>query len=342
MKKVVSFLLVAVMLFSLSACTPQKYRVAGDRKILKKFSDTMTIEEIFKDIENVDLYHKMNTEGLSQEITENEESATTDIILKDADGNIIYETGKGYGEDFFKYHTKSVSGKDIVCNYVDEGYKSVFIDCDSYYVSLTNLDKSEPFGAEHIYVESKTSDKSILNNCICYEYVDKWIPNAYFADEKGYHLYSTYIDNIGWAKSVDYIKYERLTEKPNTDTKILTAKELTIKPEFVFGKHKYSYLDEMTGQWYLTADFVLTFETEKDRENFMKKYNIKPSSTSGNEDEYITLRTGEITVPIAENCKGFKKSLDTFEVDDYTYNSVSVNDKGEITELSSSSNYSYY
>ncbi len=344
MKKIISLLITAVMLFSLAACgSDEKYEVGGDEKILGRFSETMSVEEIFKDIKNVDLTMKMDTNGLTKETTENEEDSTTDIIYKDADGNIVYESGEGYGEKFFKYHTKSASGNDIVCNYYNEGYDSVTVDSDYYHISFSNLNKDKPFGAESVYVCAKSQDIPVLDSQICYEYFDKWIPTyALYCDDEGYHIFSSWEEEKGKFETDSYVKYLRHSEEPEVNTEILKDSALTIKPEFVFGNHKFSYLDTPANKWYLTADFVLSFETEKQREKFMKKYNIEKTEEQGNENEGVTLRTGEMTVPIAKDCGNFTEIVKILEIDDNSYYTVSVNDNGEISEITRGGMYSFY
>lgn len=343
MRKIISLIIVAIMLFSLCSCgTGKKYEVGGDAKVLEHFKNTMSVEEIFKDIKNVDLYHKMNTEGLTSETNKNKEDSTEDIIYKDTNGNIVYETGNGYGEKFFKYHTKSASGKEIVCNYFNEGYDSVTVDSDAYHISFNHLNKDKPFGAENVYVTARSENDSVLDLFVNYEYYDKWIPTyAAYTDDEGYHIYSAYEED-GKFSTDSYVKYVRHATEPEVNTEILKDEALTISPEFVFGAHKFSYLDKVTDRWYLTADFVLSFKTEKERADFMKKYNIKESETQGNEEEGVTLRTGVITVPVAKDCKNFTEIVKILEVDDNSYYSVAVNSNGEISEISSGGLYSYY
>lgn len=351
MKKIISLFLVCLTVLSLSSCqSNSNYNIIGAEKLPDTVASTITIKEIFRDIRKIDLYRKMDTTGLKAERTENKDSSTVDIYYKDEKGNVVYETGEGYGEEFFICYEKSTSGRDLKCQYWNEGdkYLSLRVSCDDYSVLFDGFDKELPFGAEVVSVTINQNNQGIMPTYVNYNYStvnDKsdWVPEyAMYEDGKGIHRFYGWKNNEGVFECDDCILYEKLTSEPENSSKLLCDEALTVMPEFIFGSHKFSYLNSTDGQWYVTADFIMTFETEEARKSFAEKYGIKKSEPRGNEDEYITLRTGKITVPIATDCKNFKDYLSNIEVDDPYYVCVSLNEKGEISEIDRGGMYSLY
>ena len=78
--------------------------------------------------------------------------------------------------------------------------------------------------------------------------------------------------------------------------------------------------------------------SQDEAEEYRRKYSLAPSDSRGDEGENITQRTGEIYVPVAENCENLEWLMITNEINDAYYLSVSVNENGEIDAV----NYGIY
>lgn len=340
MKRLLAFAVCLLLVLSLSACS-SKFEFGGETKVIEKVPNAMSVKEIFKDIKNVDYYKEFDTTGLKEEKVEKIDSSTIDIYYKDAKGTVVYESGEGYGETFFKYHMKSVSGKDLICSYYDDG---VVITSDAYTVRLSELNKDKPFGANSVEVNSRevSDSKLVWNIYYCFEN-NKWVPVAALYESNDGVVTFWQGENYEGGYDTDYfVRYARHTSEPKVNTKILSDPAINIMPEFIFGRQQFSYLNDIDNKWYITADFVLTFETEEERDAFADKYDIKESDPQGNESDAITLRTGKITVPVSNECKDLADLLIYYEVDDPYYMSVTTNENGEITEIARGGFYSLY
>ncbi len=347
MKKLVSVLLVIASIFLFASCSgPEKAKVELNEELSAKFADAMSLDEILKDVSKIDMHHKMNTEGLTPEKTEDKENSTAEIYYKNSDGETVYIEHEGFGEKGFSYFTESASGKELKVDYYEE-MNEVVASTDEYKVWFGSVNDSAEYGAESITVSSRLKSDYLLGENIQYgRNEDEWFVEAAtcFTDD-GYKQYVYWFEdneNGGEYKIDGNILYDRVTQEPQDDIKVLTDEKITVKPEFVAGCNRFSYLDSPDGKWYLTADFVLTFEDMETRDYFAGKYGLTDENSQGNESDAITLRTGKLTVPIADDCEGFEEMIKMTEIDDCFYVSVSLNDSGEISEISRGGLYSFY
>lgn len=344
MKKKWIVLTSALMVFALilGGCSSDSGKIkltdlGFDEAIVAHFADCMSIEEIVKDTETVDLEHMPDFTGLTPEEVINEEDETKDINYKDKDGKIIYTTFEGYGEDSYNWYTESASGKELTVKFVNEGeaIHYVWVSCADYSISFDDLNEKSAYRADNLYVEIRKPNDSELEENLSVEcYHGEWNPaGAYFFDEEGYKHCSFSLENEGgkeaWIPDTKLI-HTRIEEEPACRSDILTDEALVFDPEFIKGDHMLSYLDEPTGQWYITTEFILAFENEDERDDFAEKYQLEGGKPQGNESEMITLRTGEITVPIAGDSEQFGEILNSFELDTWDYQAVGFNEKGEI------------
>lgn len=341
----------AMLLVFLCSCTKAdtiQSTVIIDDKVAEYFSDCITIDEIFKDVKNIDLYYKPDTSALKSETIRDKENDTADVYWKDSKGKTVYKFYEGYGEKLFDYFTKSKSGRDITVQYWDndgERY-DISVKCDDYCISFCRPNTDSKYGADDIGICIYKNKDSLLNESINYGYTkNRWtVYPCFYLDNEGYKEYWTYYDD-GTKKieSCTNIIHTHCTAEPKCHDEMLTDPLLTFKPEFVIPAYKLSYLgtpDE--GQWFITADFVLSFESEEAKNAYKEKYNLSGSETQGNEYEYLTLRTGEITVPLAKDFEGLSDFVNLWDVNDSYYKAVNMNGQGEISSFFSSGAFSYY
>lgn len=357
--RIVSLILIsAVLAFSLTACgfgSKELLPVGIDEKTAACFKDCMTVDEIIKDVRTVDFYLEPDFSGLSVETVEDRENDTKDLMYKDGKGNTVYVMHEGYGEDCFDYYTKSASGRELKVDYENDVNISgnvprlrVWITCDDYNIGYSQLDRNEKYGAKEVYVSIKKNSGYPLSEVLSVSYQDGcWgLPEALFCDEEGYEYYCSW-EETGEDGSVEIKSnqrpiHERTEKAPECNTGILQDELIDSVPVFVFGHHKLSYLDNPNGQWYLTADFILTFSTEEDRDAFKAKYGIEESVSLGNEDDYITLHTGEITVPVSKDFEDFEWLAGAWEVDDPYYKAVKFNGNMELVSIFNTGKFSLY
>lgn len=347
MKRCIAGFIAVLIIFLLASCSgSEKIKVELTEELSAEFADAMTLDEIMNDVRKIDMHHKMNTDGLTSERVEDKENSTAETYYKNSDGETIYIEHEGFGENGFSYFTKSASGKKLKVGYYEE-MNEVVASTDDYTVHFGSVNDSAENGADVISVTARLESDYILDESISYA------PgrNGWFVDtaccftDEGYKQYVYWFEdneNGGEYKIDGSVLYKRITEEPSTDITVLTDEKITVMPEFVAGCSRFSYLDSPDGKWYLTADFVLTFEDEETRDYFAKKYGLTNENSQGNESEAITLRTGEITVPVADDCEGFEDMIRMTETDDCFYVSVALDDSGEIVEMSRGGLYSFY
>lgn len=354
-KRFFSVLLIPAIIISvLTACNFDKkgqFPFEIDEKVAACFEDCMTVDEIIEDTKTVDLYLEPDFYGLTRETVEDKENGTSDDIYKDKNGNTVYVFHEEYGEDCFDYFTKSASGKDLTVKFEnggDIGRWWAWIKCDDYSITYSHIDKDEKYGAKEIYVSTKKNNGCRVPEVFTVSYQNgQWgSPEAFFCDEEGYEHYCSWeeTDNKGRVKTVSdiYPVYTRIEKAPECNYDILFDEGIGFTPEFIFGYHKLSYLEDPDGQWYLTADFILSFYTEEERDAFRTKYGIEDSGSLGNEDDYITLHTGDITIPISKDFEDFEWLVSAWEVDDPYYKAVKFNENLEIISLFSTGAFSLY
>ncbi|MBR6513032.1 MAG: hypothetical protein IKT24_06175 [Clostridia bacterium] len=270
----------------------------------------MTPKQVYADVKNIKLNEKFDASKYKSEIEDE-----------------YY--------DYFDVQQKSASGRDVTVRYYynDDWTR---ITCDDYEVMFTNPGSSYKYGAEGITITvKKTSGGPLDEELKCwYTNGESDVQVAYWFDDEGYHSLETWFDEEGKIQSYDNLIFERLDSEPETNGEILTDEDITVMPQFIMGRHNLSYFGDADHQkWFLTADFVLTFDSEDEVEAFREKYSLKTSVPQGDESENPTLRTGELTLPIAENCEDFGYLM-VFEINDSYYLAVTVNEKGEIDSVS--------
>lgn len=336
MKKAVSLLILLLFVFSLESCGGSKTDMYLDHTVAAHFSDCMSVEDVLDDVRKIKLVYDYDLSGLRSEKSFDEEKNTEVISYYNAKGEKVYAFYDGFGEENFDRYDKSASGRKLTVNHYDNGDKNAIIECDDYCVNYTSIDENEMYGAKSVSVcVKKVSSVPLPEEMTCYYEEGKCTSQySFWFGEDGYHRQECWIDEEGKMQSYDDLLYEHITQAPETDSSMLTDEGVYIMPEFVVGKHSLFYTGDKTdAQWYIQTDFVRTFNTEAEAEAFRNKYSLEPSEPRGDEDENITQRTGELTVPIAKDCENFDWLMIIYEINDNYYLSVEVNENGEIANI---------
>ncbi len=330
-------LLTVVSLFGCGADISEKLGMA--EPVAAVFENCLTVKQVLDDIGNVDFYHTAKTGGLEIK----EDSVNNTVTYSDAGGKTVYTFFSGEENPHFDYFTKSASGREITVGYFnrnDTRY-AVEIEGDDYSVSLSGLNKNKTYGADKIAVKiNKQNDGKLDEYMIC-EYANRewYTSSAYFNDEEGYKYYYAYYN--GSELVYDIIgKHRRLTEKPETNQRMLTDVLVREEPVFVAGDHNLGFLENSNGKWYITADFTVPFRTEKAALKYADKYGLTVQDASTDVDECYTVNTGTITVPFADGCAGLDEFIRETDIEVKYYEAVKIS-KGEISLLHKSQTFEY-
>lgn len=330
---------IAGLVYFLGTPAKQKVKITGDEKIIEKFSEFMSAEEILNDVSSIDLYHTINTEGLSVEKATDEENSTVITYYKDEQGQVIYEKNDGYGEEGFKYHTYSLSNKPVIVSYYDEGanYKTVYIESDSYTINFTNPDKKAPFGAKEISITTGELNSgnplAEVINYYCGESTNNmWFVNCRYFSKDGLHSYYSYYDENGQEQDIDFVSVEKAEKAPQLFN--AGSNEINI----VFYNHKFSYIQNGdTYKWYLNTEAFVIFESSEEAEKFAKEQNTDVIDDEGT----YKVNVSDCCFAFADNTEVNVGKLVNTEFDDMTVRVPEFNSNGEIVNLGFS-NYELY
>ncbi len=330
-------LLTVASLFGCGADTSVKPEMA--EPVAAVFENCLTIKQVLDDIGNIDFYHTAKTAGLEMK----EDSVNNTVTYSDLSGKTVYVFFTGEENPHFDYFAKSASGREITVGYFnrnDTRY-AVEIEGDDYSVFLSGLNKNKTYGADKITVTiNKQNDGKLKEYMVC-EYANrKWYTSsAYFNDEEGYKYYYAYYN--GNELLCDIVgKHRRLTEKPETNQRMLTDALIGEEPVFVAGDHNLGFLESSDGKWYISADFTVPFRTEKNAQKYADKYGLTVQDVSSGADECYTVSTGTITVPFADECEGLDDFILETDIEVKYYEAVKMN-KGEISLLHKSQTFEY-
>lgn len=319
---------------------------SAEKKNTSAKSEIKTYTDVLEEIKNIDLYHKPDTKGLKSEDIYDKNDDSTYTYWKNSKGETVYRYYEGYGERMFDYYTTSASGRKITVIYSDNDGKryEVRVKCDEYETDFFDLNKNSPVGADSAGVVVYGNSQNILNERTHYDWDgSKWYTQSkYFCDSEGYKCTSTFTNG----ETKTEIIHTRVNSKPECKSEMLTDSLVAFSPEFVLPCYKlYYYGEPNNAQWFIETDFVLEFESTAAREEYAEKYGITSSESEGNEDDYVTLRTGKIIVPLSlgkDELKKFANINVEEEINDEYYQAVKLNGNGEITLLFGTGAYSVY
>lgn len=345
--KVCSIILAMVILFCACSSNETKNINVMDESN-GKFDDMVSFNDIIKDVKNVDFYLPLDTNGLTEKVEKDDESATA--VKRYYDGDIlVFAIYEGYGENCFDYYTKSESDKDITVKYIyqDGSVFSVDVSCDDYSISFSELDKKAEYGAKTIYATAGKSADNDFPKYVSYAYENgkAYVSCGCYYDTDGYHYYSAYpIDDKGNIEAEDVLRYQ-LVEKADVDKSIYTKlNDYRVNDvEICFGEHRLEYTENPDGSknWFIVANVNAVFNDRAKALEFSDKYGIDVD-VSDTDDDYFIAKFDGVTLPVSDKFEDFFEFASQ-EVNDYYYCSVIFDKDGAVKKLdSSTSALSYY
>ncbi len=347
LKKILVSLMAIVLLFSVTACTtpdvPEITVVNSDEvtHIVKTSTAILTPQEVLDELHDIDLSGtKINYSDMEAEKVTDEENSTA-IVYYSKDGKRVYAVYEGYGEDCVDFYTETGSGYAATVKYVYPGLEETFTDVSfekddvTYNVTYEVLNDGVYYGAELIYVIAEFSGNTF----------DEYISYCISSLGKGYSCVlesARYIDVNGDYREYFYDEYDELlvgkydgkTELCNVPAENLENTEILMGPHTV-------YLGE-NNEIYIETTLVRVFREDTGVDEFVKDYNFIKSRDINDE---FDIAYNDVVLKFADDCKadGYENVFDfaTDEYNDYVYNSVSFNEDGEISKVSSGT-LSYY
>ncbi len=348
MKKAIAILTVICTVFTaavtFSACGKKnKIEINADEKILSRFEDCMTADEILNDVSKVDFYYEMDKTGLTCITEENEEDSTAISYYKDKNGNTVYEEYIGYGEEGFVYHTKSKSGKPITVHYA-YGYqeqRDIFIKAEDYSINFYRTNDKSPYGAEAAEATVKGKKSGLLQESITYlcENGD-WTASANYLADDGMHSYTKWKTAENEYEEYDYVLFEKKDDVKPTDVKSMIDYFGDSPYRFEMEVYSTPFYTEKDGKakWYFNGDLTFVFDTKEGADFFAEKFNGETDEGEGGSVYYVEVEnTG---LPVADDMKNFDP-FDYYDINDMYSVAPELNEKYEITALPHGS-VSYY
>lgn len=346
MKKIISILTVICIICTtsamLSACGKKnKIVINADEKILARFENGLTVDEILKDVSKVDFYHEMNKEGLTCVTEEDDENSTAIAYYKDKNGDTVYEEYIGYGEEGFVYHTKSKSGKPISVHYV-YGYqeqRDVIIKADDYSIRFYRTNEKSPYGAEAIEATVKGEKTGLLQESITYIFDEgDWTASANYIADDGMHSYTKWKTVENDYEEYDYIVFKKKDDVKPTDIKTMLDYFGNTPYHLEMKMYSAPFYTEKDGnvKWYFVGDLTFVFDTREGADTFAEKFNGETDEVDGIYFACVK-NTG---LPVADEMKDFDP-YDYYEIDDMYSVVPEFNGEYEITDLPRGS-VSYY
>ncbi len=352
MKRMIVSLITVALLLSMTACgglgRPEIeilnfYEV---EHFFSSFEDQLTPQEILDELRGVDLTgKKINYNGMESETITDEESSTS-ITYYSKDGERIYAVYEGYGEECVDFYTETKSGYKATVKYIYPGTEETFVDITfvkdeiSYFINYETLNQKFNFGAENISIFTEKSREpyaEYLEYHISYptEEIYCVIWSARYVDEQG--RYVKFMRDEGDSILVENFDVEKHTLNGGLSPVFLQSSE---NAEILVGPHTV-YTDE-AGDFYIESTLTFIGEDEKSIDTLVKEYDFTKGKDINDE---FDIAYNDVVLKFADDCKvdGYENVFDFVmdEYNDYVYKSVSFNEDGEISKVSSGT-LSYY
>lgn len=271
----------------------------------------------------VDFPDKININAGSQLLEAFESSITLENILDDVNSVQLEQLAK---ENKTTFSCSSKRKKDLTVTFAENDRSSIDITCSDYSVHYEGFDPEKPYHAAHITATTYALEEIIpCSITYCYDGGDWYVSYATFFSDDGYHIYKAeYNGNV--LKEDDRIVITTADHQTEADlTNQLAAENNILSVSSYSNKLTYRESSYGTKQWFITAEFILSFKNEDDADTFCKKNN------AAKKDEN-TVTLGTLTVPAALDNSFIMEHLDLF-ADPNTSFDVVFNVLGEIEGL---------
>lgn len=344
MKKIISLVLVLSIALCLCSCGKAKLSISENDKSKKivEALDVMTIEEVFADIKNIDLYLKPDFDNKDYAIKISEDKKSDTKHINYYSGNtLVYTKYEGYGENGFANYTKTKSGLDATVKYfVENGdHDAVGIYTEKYKVFANILDKADPYGIADtsiIIVSDKSTAPFECSARYYYTNGAATFESATYVEDGNYQCYRLYFyeDNT----EDEYTDILVKGEAPETSDDIIKVlqsdKSYSSAAIQISGSNEW-YNDG--DNWFVKGKLAIVFDNQKQAEEYNKNNNLK-----GEVADYgsYVIDIDSVTLPISKDAiveNGYFASFITDDIDDSFFRTIILDDNGLITKLDTAS-----
>lgn len=343
MKKAISFLMVLCIIFCFCACGSNEKSTVNiveneeSKKIVEALG-TMTIDEVFDDIKDIDLYLKpdFNEEKYTVKTDTDTESDTKDINYYSGD-DLVFSKYIGYGEEGFANYTKTASGLDATVKYYTDSAdnRSVGIETSRYSVFANHLNKEDPYGLADTNIILIAENTEAPFECSAVYYYDNGkatFENVTYLESGNYLRYFYGIDPEG--VEMEYTDELVYGSAPKTNDDIIKVLQSDRSYKYaaieIAGDDKWYNVND---EWYVNAQLAIVMDNKKQAEEYIKK-----NSLNGTVDDYgsVIVKIDGVYLPISKDAileNGKLPSFITGDVDDSFFRTITLDDNGVITKL---------
>ncbi len=337
MRKILSLICVFVLLLAVSSCagktaSAEKRELVCPEDVKTLFSVCPHPDDVIADCA-VDFNLMPDFKGLTKKTVTDEETGTKTDEWYNSRGEKVYSVSVDQGENRYDYYTQTKSGKDLALTYSrfeDTGELDwVNADTDGVSISFSEISDGK---AGNIYIEEYLPGSTV--EYIAYHTTDdRWAAESaiYYAEEGLMRLYGFLNGN-----PEEFIT-EPVAEKVN-NIEVSDVGDLqdVVPLQFRAGKHTVCYTEDESGrQWYLTAAFIIQFNSMQEAEDFSEKYGLPEPDYDSLDGETPQIITDKYTLKVSPEfaeTEGFAGFVTMEFNDDYSL-ILSLDENGEITDF---------
>lgn len=307
-------------------------------KNIEEVLKTISVEKVFEDISNIDLYLNpdFDEKKYTVETVEDAENDVEDVNYYSGE-TLVYTKYEGYGEDGFANYTRTASGLAAEVRYYtySDDNRTVCIETDEYKVFANHLDKKDIYGVgdTNIVLFSK-NEKNPFESSVEY-YYDKGkatFENATYLENKSYQRYSFYIDEEGNEEEyTDVLVYADSPETSEDITNVLLSDDSYTYAAIKIGSGMKWY--NADNKWYVETELAIVMEDEEPAKEYIKRNHL-----NGTVEDYgsIVVKIDDVILSIDENALLEEGKLPAFiigDIDDSFFEKLTIDSEGVITKM---------
>lgn len=311
-------------------------------KKIEKSLGTLSVNEVFDDISNINLYLKpdFNNKKYTVKTVADTENGTKNLNYYSG-STLVYTKYEGYGEEGFAHYTKTASGLNATVKYyIDSGNnRTVGIETPKYSVFANSLNKKDRYGLGDTNITLVSNNiKAPFDGSVSYYYDNgkATFENAVYLENGNYQRYSFYIDEEGKEEEYTDVLVYGKTPKTSDDVirVLLSDKNYKYAAIQIKGSNKWYNSGD---KWYVNAQLAIVMDSQKQAEEYIKKNNLK-----GTVDDYgsVIVKIDNVTLPINKSAfleKGKLPEYISGEVEDSYFRKITLDSNGVITKLAPAS-----
>lgn len=346
MKKIVSCLMVLCFVFGFCACGKKETGASEKEKVNIKVVEnekgkkivetlgTMKIDEVLKDIENIDLY--LEPDYGEKDYTVKNENKETNYYSGDKLVYTVYDSD--YEQEFANYTETASDLNAKVTYYIDSGNnRSVCVETDKYRIFANNLDTEDVcgLGGTEVVIYSESTEAPFESSVnYYYESGTATFTNAVYLENGNYQRYSFGVDmdNV----ESEYTDVLVNGKAPSVSDEVINAVQSDKSYDSVkilIDNSDEWYFDG--GKWYVKATLGIFTGSKEAAEKYIEKNGLKGEIIT---DGMIAAEIEDVVFPVSEAAiieDGKLPYFITEEHDDYEFRAIILDDNGMIKEISS-------